>query len=436
MVDFHAVFAGTEVVIEQTHHYRNNDILTAYMNYDFRGAYASTYNFKKDEIDVPDPSGEDLLIYARQRLLSLKQKLMLDTDMNYDTIRNYHQNITAAQKLLDRLDAAYVTLPPYCDIEKSYGKHRKELFHCVKTHDFLFESNMDSIRLFLIAEESTYAHDIKTMEKLGMFDQDQQDFLDPDADEDSYYFYLPNDTHGVKGLYSDTQEYVQDLLDFNQSIDEVLAKYLSWIDSVLRAHTVYADLLNNYIHIKHAFLTVDELARQYAEYLTTRQKDHAVPYEMIENNYSLAIGHEVVETEDGTKLLGESYDFTLIESLLYVDFFQGLKNNYFPKQCFSCKRWFLLPYGKYSDYCENPSPEDPSRTCRELGARKRYQDKVRNDPVWLTYNRAYKAHYARKMKKKMTAAEFEAWSSYALELRDKALRKEISLETYQNEITK
>lgn len=57
-------------------------------------------------------------------------------------------------------------------------------------------------------------------------------------------------------------------------------------------------------------------------------------------------------------------------------------------------------------------------------------DKCKTDPVWLTYNRAYKAHYARYMKKKMTTAEFEQWSRYAVELREKALAGELDLEEY------
>ena len=48
----------------------------------------------------------------------------------------------------------------------------------------------------------------------------------------------------------------------------------------------------------------------------------------------------------------------------------------------------------------------------------KYDDKCRTDPIRLAYNRAYKAHYARYMKKKMTTAQFEQWSRYAVRLRD------------------
>lgn len=96
-------------------------------------------------------------------------------------------------------------------------------------------------------------------------------------------------------------------------------------------------------------------------------------------------------------------------------------------------KFFLLTVGKYSEYC--PLSDDPAKTCQDIGARKRYDDKCRNGPVWLTYSRAYKAHYARYMKK-MTAAQFERWSRYAVELRSKVESGELEFEEYLKVIRK
>ena len=85
---------------------------------------------------------------------------------------------------------------------------------------------------------------------------------------------------------------------------------------------------------------------------------------------------------------------------------------------------------KYSDYCENPLTNDSGKICRDVSARKKYDDKCRTDPVWLAYNRAYKAHYARYMKKKMTNAEFEKWGRYAIELREEVINGEMEFEEY------
>lgn len=50
--------------------------------------------------------------------------------------------------------------------------------------------------------------------------------------------------------------------------------------------------------------------------------------------------------------------------------------------------------------------------------------------------KAYKTHYARYMKKKMSQSEFQKWADYALELRDKAEKGELEFEEYQGLIRK
>ena len=90
--------------------------------------------------------------------------------------------------------------------------------------------------------------------------------------------------------------------------------------------------------------------------------------------------------------------------------------------------------GKYLLYCNSPVKGKSGKTCKELGSQRRYNDKCKNDPIWQTYNRAYKTHYARYMKKRMTTAEFEQWSRFASELRDKAEKEEITFEEYYEQI--
>ncbi len=130
----------------------------------------------------------------------------------------------------------------------------------------------------------------------------------------------------------------------------------------------------------------------------------------------MRLSYEVFRRKDGAERLCETYTFDSLGAFLYVDFFHGMR--------YSC----LLAGGKYSNYCERPLKED--KICRDVGARKRYDDKCKTDPVWLTYNRAYKAHYARYLKKKMTTSQFEQWSRYAVELRDKAEAGVLPYEEY------
>lgn len=93
-------------------------------------------------------------------------------------------------------------------------------------------------------------------------------------------------------------------------------------------------------------------------------------------------------------------------------------------------------FAYYFNYCNRPLKNEPDKTCRDVGSRRLYDDKCKNDPVWQTYNRAYKAHYARYLKKKMTVAQFEEWSRFASNLRNAAEKEKISFEDYYNKIRK
>ena len=100
----------------------------------------------------------------------------------------------------------------------------------------------------------------------------------------------------------------------------------------------------------------------------------------------------------------EQIEFLDLRSFLYYDFWNGLRLNRLPTKCGQCGRYFLLEGGKYSRYCTNPLPDEPEKTCRDVGSKRRYDDRCKTDPVWQAYNRAYKARDTRYMKKKMTAA--------------------------------
>ncbi len=70
------------------------------------------------------------------------------------------------------------------------------------------------------------------------------------------------------------------------------------------------------------------------------------------------------------------------------------------------------------------------KVCRDMGHRKKYANKIKTNPYWNVYNKAYKQHYARYLKKKMTQTEFFEWADYALELRDKSENGKLEFEVY------
>jgi uncharacterized short protein YbdD (DUF466 family) len=145
----------------------------------------------------------------------------------------------------------------------------------------------------------------------------------------------------------------------------------------------------------------------------------------------MKLSYEPYQTGGKPDKLCEAYEFGSLGAFLYVDFFHGLWLNHIPKRCDNCGRFFLIAGGKYNNYCERMLKDNPDKTCRDVGARRKYGEKCKDDPVWLAYIRAYKTHYARYMKKKMTNTQFEEWSRKAVEWRDAAAAGELPQAEYE-----
>lgn len=378
MQPFHATFWENKVFINQKHQYLNNEILVQYLN-------MGTANLETDY---------DNLCKAYSFVLLHPNIVRVAHDYN-DWTRKL-------QRILNKLDALYPKMPPYNAFWESNENDGDRLFKCLNRHTDLFEKD-DANGYIILDKEGRELFQLSRFEPVSRLWESEG---------------------------SDKDDFRDDLDVFNKDVRETVTFYLRWLEAVLRVQHVYAKLLDEYLHTRHAFLGEHEVAEQLEAYLQTEQIA-SKEYKRLRSAEPLTVSHEVFRPEDGKPILCDSFDFDGIGAFLYTDFFRGLRGNHIPKRCQNCGKWFLLPFGKYSDYCENPLPDDSDKTCRSSSARKKYDDKCRTDPVWLCYNRAYKAHYARYMKKKMTNAEFEQWGTYAIELRTKALNKQIPYGEYE-----
>jgi hypothetical protein len=132
----------------------------------------------------------------------------------------------------------------------------------------------------------------------------------------------------------------------------------------------------------------------------------------------------------------ESIFLAKLGDFMYYEFFKAFSVGNTIKRCKHCGKFFLNATNYEVEYCDNVYDEISGKTCRVLGAEKSHQEKVKNNPVLLVYQRAYKAHYARVLKKKMTKNEFSEWGEWAIEMREKALKGEIPFDEYERELKK
>jgi len=390
MLEFKAYIWDGHVYIDG-HAYKCNEILTSCMN----------------ELEPK----EELLHWLRD--LKKLSSLLQIVDDDYEKEKNYNAHAQYAQQLFYNIGHSLKRLPPYKHHPQRNTLDEPLLFDCLNKNYDNWNTGSDDIK-----SDPDYANafGFVTKDKSGRYD-----------------FYVQR----FQPFPKDVMDCVDDPFIFEQLNNAVKALFDSYIDTLkdlIRAKTAYSEFLDKYIHSESKFLSDGEIAARFSDYANATAHRH--DYERVISTSSMRMSHEVYRRPDGKSRLCEVYTFDSLGAFLYFDFFRGLHLSYLPRRCDNCGMYFLLDAGKYSNYCERPLDAALGRTCRDVGARKKYDDKCKTDPVWLAYNRAYKTHYARYMKKKMTIAEFEQWSRQAIEWRTLAEAGRLEQSEYEKLLKK
>ncbi|MBR4554854.1 MAG: hypothetical protein IKO27_04595 [Ruminococcus sp.] len=338
------------------------------------------------ECDLPD---------LRELLESCKSfERKLHYPETFDEVARFDGLVQRAITFFSSLDEMIDQLPPYRDMKRK--------------HNFLFEL-MNEYRFF--------------------FDNE------PDIDHCDHHPRPEYNDHFYTDLtFSDLDPDMCDgALQLNQKLRELAEQYRAFIEDCIRVKTVYAAFLEK-VHQGKEYLNTKETAEIYLAFVS-EQKDRLRTYDKLEPSGTMSEIF-VPQDIDGELVLCEKYKFSTLGGFLYIDLFKGLNNHFLPRKCGLCGRYFLLEATAYSPFCTRPTEDRKDKTCRDLGHRRTYADKVNSDPVLLVYTKAYKQHYARYLKKKMSQNEFRLWADYALELRQRAYDKELNFEEYAEEIRK
>ena len=147
--------------------------------------------------------------------------------------------------------------------------------------------------------------------------------------------------------------------------------------------------------------------------------------------------YRIRQCDDGTFRHSRRMRFRSLLDFLYIDLYESIKRESFPKPCKLCHSIFWEEMGAAFEYCNNIAPGETVRTCREVGAKKGFKTKLKNNPIWKLYDRAYKKYYARRSKCTMTENAFALWLIKAQGLRDEALKMgigNIDIEEYRRKL--
>lgn len=324
-------------------------------------------------------------------LRDLCESLMIYDDMSYNHIENYNSAVYKAMRIFAQINEWIYSLPPY---NKSLNKPMPELEYFLNNYQILFERPNKNV--------STLNYEEYHLTK-----------------------FIPYVPKKIKPFF------LEEMAKFESEIRKLFDVYITFLESYMAVFEIFKPFIDEYLHSKETFLSNTEIADCFQYFNNERLIKNFGAVNCKMNSF----GYNVIVDKKGKPMLCEEIVFADLRSFLFYDFFKGVNMNYIPNQCKQCGKYFLIE-GKYFRFCNNPVENEPDKTCRDVGSRRRYDEKCKNDPVWQTYNRAYKTHYARYMKRKMTLTEFEKWSRFASELRDKTEAGEVPYEQYFEEIRK
>lgn len=394
MFNFRAYFYGNDVYINEKYRYSANEILTAYLNDD-----RAKHILKSDYI---------------QKLKDFKHRLTISPYMDYNDFSGYNSYVYSAMNLLEDLNQIISSLPPF---DKILKLPLIKLDDILNSFDLFFEDGLQPMDYSYGVVDENYANAYGYGEK----------------DDDDHYFLrlIRFDMKPLKEADLEDKYMGEELREANRNISAFFDIYIKFLSAYLQVQRIYKPFITDYLNRKDAFPTSSEAAELFEQF----NRDKGKNFSKIKCRMEL-FGYKSIKGSEGNSILCEEIKFIDLGSFLYYDFFRGIAQNYLPNRCKNCGKYFLIRGSWYYTYCDNPLVDESDKTCRNVGSKRSYEKKCKNDPIWQTYNRAYKAHYARYLKKKMTVADIEKWSRFASEIRDRALAGDIPFEQYDADIRK
>ena len=83
-----------------------------------------------------------------------------------------------------------------------------------------------------------------------------------------------------------------------------------------------------------------------------------------------------------------------IDDLIRFELLKMVSNGVLVKKCESCGKYFV-PTGRIDTVYCNRLYKETERMCAEIGFIRKYKDKVKDDPIYTAYNKAYKHNNSR-----------------------------------------
>lgn len=157
-----------------------------------------------------------------------------------------------------------------------------------------------------------------------------------------------------------------------------------------------------------------------------------------------AVLQNIHRDSDYSVSLWQYFAIQNLEEMLYLEFMEMIKRGIRIKRCALCDRYFVLADKRKRDYCDRPYKG--KRTCKQIGAKQKFNESVVQDNFLQKFQRIYNRMYSRfyrmdawdsgQQTNKLTEEQFSAWVSEASKARQEYKAGTISGEDFLVRISK
>lgn len=90
--------------------------------------------------------------------------------------------------------------------------------------------------------------------------------------------------------------------------------------------------------------------------------------------------------------------------ILNVLFYQMMNSKGVINKCQNCKRYFIPQYKSNEKYCDNISPDNPKRTCKDYAAKKTYRESIKSNSIKTIHTTISQKYRMRRKRAKTESA--------------------------------
>jgi hypothetical protein len=83
----------------------------------------------------------------------------------------------------------------------------------------------------------------------------------------------------------------------------------------------------------------------------------------------------------------QQYECSNILEIINVLFYQYKISNVQINKCLNCGKYFIPKKKSNEKYCDNVSPQNINKTCKEFGVNKTYREEIKSIPIKSEHNR-------------------------------------------------